>query len=155
MENKNRIFTGIWIPKDIYLNKDVRWISKILFLEVHSFTANDKPCFMSNSYISTFLGISTRQVSRIISELKNIGWIEETAFDGRKRYLKSKIRIDFNTGISELTKTSRPHRYEDHSRLDNNVHDTKPYTKQNNFTINKQGLVKPNNQKKSRGKVIK
>lgn len=155
MENNNRTFTGIWIPKDIYLNKDVKWISKILFLEIHSFTANNKPCFMSNSHISNFLGVSTRQVSRIISELKNIGWIEETSFDGRKRYLESKMKINFNTGSSELTKTSRQHSYEDLFRLDNNVYNTKPYTKQNNFIINKQEFKKSGMQNNTRGKIIK
>jgi len=65
---------------------------------------------MSNEYISSFLGISIRQVSRVITELKEVGWIEETAFDGRKRFLKSNMKIDFSTGTAGMTKMSRQHR---------------------------------------------
>ncbi|WP_251795850.1 MULTISPECIES: helix-turn-helix domain-containing protein [unclassified Arenibacter] len=53
---------------------------------------------MSNRYMASFLNISERQVSRYISELKAKGWIEETAFNGRKRYLRSLLHFEFMTG---------------------------------------------------------
>lgn len=156
MESNNRVFTGIWIPKDIYLNKDVKWISKILFLEIHSFTANGKPCFMSNEHISRFLGVSVRQVTRLITELKNIGWIEETSFDGRKRFLKSKMRIDFNSGNAELTSTSNQHRNTSPFSLDENVYDTNTIKNNNYSLIEKKELVKPKlTVKQRRNQVIK
>ena len=139
MEQSNRLFTGIWIPKDIYLNTEVKWIAKILFLEIHSFTANGKSCFMSNEYISKFLGISIRQVTRLITELKMIGWIEEASFDGRKRYLKSRMQIDFNSGRAELTISSTQHRNTSPVSLDKNVYDTKPINKQDYF-FNKKNI---------------
>lgn len=154
MEQSKRLFTGIWIPKDIYLNTDVKWIAKILFLEIHSFTANGKSCFMSNEYISNFLGISIRQVTRIITELKNIGWIEETSFDGRKRFLRSKMEIDFNSGKAELTKASNLNRKESHVSIDKNVYYTKPITKQVYSNIKQGNLGKPNLQKKKRGQIL-
>lgn len=132
MENKNRVFTGLWIPSDIYLNQQVKWISKVLFLEIHSFTANEKPCFMSNDYISNFLGVSNRQVTRIITELKEIGWINETSFDGRKRFLISNMKIDMNTGKAKLTKSSNQDRTKGHISIDKNVYDTKTTTKPSN-----------------------
>lgn len=153
MEQADRVFNGIWIPKEIYLNKQVKWGAKILFLEIHSFTANGKSCFMSNEYISKFLGISIRQVTRMITELKNIGWIEETAFDGRKRFLRSKMKVDFS-GIAELTKSSNQHRNESPNSIDKNVHDTKS-SKKENYNINKkENLGTPNSPKTHRGKTI-
>ena len=97
MKAADRNFQGIWIPKMIYLNTEVNWYAKILFLEIHSFTENGKECYMSNKYIASFLNISKRQVSRYITELKTIGWIEEISFDGRKRYLRSALEFNFRT----------------------------------------------------------
>ncbi|ASV31030.1 helix-turn-helix domain-containing protein [Maribacter cobaltidurans] len=126
----DRNFQGIWIPKQIYLNTEVNWYAKILFLEIHSFTEHGKECYMSNKYISSFLKISERQVSRYISELKALGWIEETSFDGRKRYLRSKLQFSFRTVDSDLTILSRQHRKDYRNCIDKNDHHNKPITEQ-------------------------
>ncbi len=131
MKAADRNFQGIWIPKMIYLSTEVNWYAKILFLEIHSFTENGRECYMSNGYISSFLKISERQVSRYISELKTIGWIEETAFDGRKRYLRSALRFSFRTVDPDRTNVSRQHGRSYRSSDDKSVHHTKPVTKQN------------------------
>jgi len=91
--NNVRDFKGIWIPKEVYLNEELSWSAKIIFLEIDSFTSNDLPCFMSNEHIASFLKISERQVKAHISKLMSMGWIEQTGFDGRKRYLKSTMRF--------------------------------------------------------------
>lgn len=98
MEKSESNFQGIWIPRAIYLSTEVNWCAKILFLEIHNFTENGRECYMSNKYMASFLHISERQVSRYISELKEKGWIEETAFDGRKRYLRSLLYFGSMTG---------------------------------------------------------
>ncbi len=130
MKATDRNFQGIWIPKLIYLNTEVNWYAKILFLEIHSFTENGKECYMSNKYISSFLKISERQVSRYISELKALGWIEEVSFDGRKRYLRSMLQFSFRTVDSDLTILSRQHRKYYRTSIDKNDHHNKPTTKQ-------------------------
>jgi biotin operon repressor len=143
MEENGRVFTGLWIPRDIYLNKEVKWITKVIFLEIHSFTANGKSCYMSNEYMAEFLGISIRQVSRNITTLKKIGWIEETAFDGRKRYLKSCMRIDFNSGEAELTMPSNQNSKLSPNSLDKNVQYIKPIIKQDYNSFKKKKLESP------------
>ena len=130
MKVSDRNFQGIWIPKLIYLSSEVNWYAKIIFLEIHSFTENGKACYMSNQYISSFLRISERQVTRYISELKAIGWIEEVAFDGRKRYLRSLLQFSFRTGDSDLTKVSRQPGHSLPGSHVNNVYHNKPVTKQ-------------------------
>ncbi|MBD0852189.1 helix-turn-helix domain-containing protein [Maribacter arenosus] len=135
MKATDRNFQGIWIPKLIYLNTEVNWYAKILFLEIHSFTEHGKECYMSNKYISSFLKISERQVSRYISELKALGWIEEASFDGRKRYLRSMLQFSFRTVDSDLTILSRQHRKFYRNSIDKNDHHNKPITKQHKKSI--------------------
>ena len=103
MKPEERNFQGIWIPRAIYLNTEVNWYAKILFLEIHSFTENGMECYMSNKYIASFLHISERQVSRYISQLKSLGWIEETSFNGRKRFLRSLLYFGYDTGDPDMT----------------------------------------------------
>ncbi|MEM7485418.1 MAG: helix-turn-helix domain-containing protein [Bacteroidota bacterium] len=135
MKATDRNFQGIWIPKLIYLNTEVNWYAKILFLEIHSFTEYGKECYMSNKYISSFLKISERQVSRYISELKALGWIEEVSFDGRKRYLRSMLQFSFRTVDSDLTILSRQHRKFYRNSIDKNGNHNKPITKQHKKSI--------------------
>jgi DNA-binding transcriptional ArsR family regulator len=85
----NRDFKGVWIPREIYLDKSLPWSAKIIFLEIHSFSGGTKECFMSNEYLGEFVGISPTQVSRHISLLKSRGLIELVSFDGVTRVLKS------------------------------------------------------------------
>lgn len=137
MMEDERNFSGIWIPKIIYLDKSVNWMAKILFLEIHSFTQNGRECFMSLEYMSSFLKISERQVSRYVKELKSIGWIKETGFDGRKRYLQSCLSFDFRIDDPETTLSSSLPRQKCRGRSDIDVYHTnkkkKPNTKKNTF----------------------
>lgn len=130
MKATDRNFQGIWIPKLIYLNTEVNWYAKILFLEIHSFTEHGKECYMSNKYISSFLNISERQVSRYISELKAIGWIEEVAFDGRRRYMRSVLQFSFRTLDADRTKMSRQQGLSYRNSKDRNGYQNKQTNKQ-------------------------
>src|SRR5690606_41550666 len=103
MEPRERNFQGIWIPRSIYLNTEVNWYAKILFMEIHSFTENGMECYMSNKYIASFLNISERQVSRYVSQLKSLGWVEETSLNGRKRFLRSLLHFGYDTGDPDMT----------------------------------------------------
>lgn len=70
-----RAFLGVWIPKEIYLHKGLTPTEKLLLAEVYSFSKNGI-CFASNEHFSEFLGISKRQVSRLISNLNDTGLIK-------------------------------------------------------------------------------
>ncbi len=107
---EKREFKGVWIPKMVYLNRDVSWSAKIIWLEIDSFTSEGRDCFFSNEYLAEFLGCSITQVTRYLVELKEAGWIEQSGFDGRKRYLVSLIdsskmvRQDNHSGLGTHTK---------------------------------------------------
>jgi len=121
MKTDNREWLGIWIPKEIYLNQDVCWSAKIIFMEIHSFTANGKECYISNAHLAEFLNISETQVSKHISTLIEKGWIKQTSFDGRKRYLQSCLSSDFK---ADLNQTSRQSSIEFQSSLEENFNHT-------------------------------
>lgn len=88
MENQNRDFKGIWIPKYIYLSKELNWTDKILLIEINSLD-NENHCTASNAYFAEFLGTSERSISRSINKLIQLGYVKMINFNGRQRALTS------------------------------------------------------------------
>lgn len=70
----DRGFKGIWIPREIWLSKDLKVMEKLFLVEIDSLD-NDKGCFASNEYFATFFDISKSRASEIITSLKNKGYI--------------------------------------------------------------------------------
>lgn len=85
---------GIWIPIEIWGSKELTWNEKILFLEIDSFTSKDKDCFFSNEYIANLLGVTENSANRILSSLISKGYVIKTAFDGRRRFVKTAFSYD-------------------------------------------------------------
>ena len=125
MENKqtkeNRQFLGIWIPREIYLNKKLSWTDKILLIEIESLD-NERGCFASNDYFAEFLGVTKTTISTSVSKLKKLGYIEQVSFDGRTRILKADFK---KMDMQSLKKLKSRH-------TENLTHN-----KQDNKTINK------------------
>ena len=71
---KGRDFKGIWIPKEIWLNKDLKLIEKIFLVEIDSLD-NEVGCFASNKYFAEFFNISKGRCSQIINKLQEKGLI--------------------------------------------------------------------------------
>lgn len=90
--NENtRDFKGIWIPKEIYLHPDLSWTEKLLYCEIDSLDG-EEGCFASNDYFAKFLGVGEWTISNGIKKLKELGFISQQSFDGRKRVLKAELR---------------------------------------------------------------
>lgn len=78
--------TGIWIPVWIE-NLNLSHSQTKLYAEIVSL--HDKGgCFASNRYFGELLGLKMDTVSRLITSLKKLGLLEQTGFDGRRRFLK-------------------------------------------------------------------
>lgn len=101
----NRSFKGVWIPKEIYLDDKLSWTEKILFIEIDSLDKEGQ-CFCSNEYFASFLGVKERAVSGMISKLKNLGYIRQESFDGRKRFLRSNARYCYSDSKISAVQTS-------------------------------------------------
>ena len=71
----NRDFRGIWIPKEIWLSKDLSTNEKILLAEIESLGGLSNGCFASNQYFADFFDLSKDRISRLVSGLKNKGYI--------------------------------------------------------------------------------
>ena len=128
MEEQKRLSKGIWIPIEIWKDKNLTWNEKILFLEIDSYTSNDKDCFFSNEYISKLLGISETNANKTLSSLIKKGYVVKTRFDGRHRYVKT--ALSYSTTLpSQKEQPSRAH--------DNNI-----YNNNTNKTNNKEKIQK-------------
>lgn len=75
----HRDFKGIWIPKEIYLLKDLNWTQKILLIEIHSLD-NGEGCFATNQYFANFLDVSTWTISTSISKLEELNLVTTRTF---------------------------------------------------------------------------
>jgi uncharacterized phage protein (TIGR02220 family) len=133
-----RDFKGVWIPKEIYLNKELSWSEKILLVEIDSLD-NERGCFASNPYFAEFLGVSETRVSKMISKLKKLEYIRQESFNGRERILRSNIKIDLNKSSkqdkADLNKSSkqdstkvqdRQEQKDKHNNIDNNLDNNTP-----------------------------
>ena len=71
----NRDFLGVWIPREVWLNKDLSTNEKILLAEIDSLGGSSDGCFASNQYFADFFDLSKDRISRLVSGLKNKGYI--------------------------------------------------------------------------------
>lgn len=74
LNNNERQFEGVWIPKEIYLHKGLTPTEKLLLAEIKCFAKNGV-CFASNEHFAEFLGISKKHVSRLLSKLASLSFI--------------------------------------------------------------------------------
>ena len=104
-----RLTKGIWIPIEIWEDKNLTWNEKILFLEIDSFTSRNTDCFFSNEYIANLLGITENSANRVLSSLIQKGYVTKTKFDGRRRFVKTAFsynNADYSQMNNQPTQTS-------------------------------------------------
>ena len=92
MEDK-RAFRGIWIPKEIWLSKDLTLQEKVFIVEIDSLD-NEKGCFASNKHFSDFFGLSIGRVSQVINSLKKKGYIDIEYIRENKEIVERIIKIN-------------------------------------------------------------
>lgn len=90
MKEQERDFKGIWIPREIWLTECLDIIEKCLLVEISSLCVNGY-CYSSNEYFANFFQCSERKISASINKLIKMGLVEQVGFDGRKRYLQSRV----------------------------------------------------------------
>lgn len=91
MEEQQRQFKGIWIPKEIWINKELTQQEKMILVEIDSYDDGKIGCYASNKHFVNNFGINSSRVSQIIQSLQRKGWIDiEYEYKGKeiiKRYL--------------------------------------------------------------------
>ena len=72
-----RAFKGIWIPKEIWLDKELTVLEKIFLVEIDSLDNKDG-CWASNKYFSEFFGVTKGRCTQIIKSLETKKFITIT-----------------------------------------------------------------------------
>jgi len=116
----DRIVKGIWIPIEIWQNRSLSWNEKILLMEIDSFTAKDRECYISNEYIAELLGISVSWASKCLSHLLELGLVRVVKFDGRKRYVESTIQFKADLNESSMQDGTKVQHTNNNEYINNN-----------------------------------
>lgn len=116
----DRIVKGIWIPIEIWQNRSLSWNEKILLMEIDSFTAKDRECYISNEYIAELLGVSVSWASKCLSHLLELGLVRVVKFDGRKRYVESTIQFKADLNESSMQDGTKVQHTNNNEYINNN-----------------------------------
>ena len=66
---------GVWIPAEILLNEELSDKEKIILAIILYLSEERKSCFASNKYIANIVNVTHERVSKIISALKDKGYV--------------------------------------------------------------------------------
>lgn len=91
MEELTRDFKGVFIPKEIWLDKRLNALDKTVLVEIDSLDNGENGCFASNMHLAEFCQCSEKSITRAIQKLKDLGYIELESFNGRTRTLRSTL----------------------------------------------------------------
>jgi len=136
----NRDFKGVWIPKEIWLNKDLTLMEKLFLVEIDSLD-NDKGCFASNAHFAEFFGITKGRCTQIIKSLEKKGLVtiklEREGKNVSKRIIK--VARKLNTLVSKL---NTPLSETKHPYLENDEGSNTITSNTINNTVNKTSRTK-------------
>lgn len=85
MEKTRRDFKGVWIPKVIYLNKELTPTEKLLIAEIDSLDSG-KGCYASNEHFADQLNVTLGALKNNLTKLEKRGVITRHKAKG-KRYI--------------------------------------------------------------------
>ena len=77
-------------------------LDKVILMEIDSLDADESGCFASNEYLANFCQCTETKVSTSISKLIKLEYLEVLKFDGRKRYLKSRLKKNERQTLKNL-----------------------------------------------------
>lgn len=108
-DEHKRKFKGVWIPREIWLNKSLSLTEKCLLTEVDSLD-NENGCTAGNSYFASFFGVGSRQISKYISALESKHLIKVSLIGrNRRRILMEQKFHHERTKVPSADRTKVPH----------------------------------------------
>jgi hypothetical protein len=83
----NQAFTGLWIPREVALDKDLNPLAKVLYAVIQAL--DTKGCYASNAYLCEIVGCNKRHIQGLINILIERGLVvrSETGFGNAKTRL--------------------------------------------------------------------
>jgi len=133
MEEQERKFKGVWIPKEVWLNSELSLLEKIIYTEIDSFCSNDEEneiknsFYGSNKYLADFCQCSESKVSKAIKKLNDKNLIEVLSFNGRTRIIQSRL-------AKNAMQTSKKCYADQQKVLPININNNIEYYKENNIS---------------------
>lgn len=88
---QQREFRGVWIAAEIWLDKRLNALEKVILAEVDSLDNETTGCTAGNEYLADFCGCSERKVSDAIGKLVKLNYLFVESFNGRTRVLRSRL----------------------------------------------------------------
>jgi len=80
-------FTGIWIPRELWLRDDMLTSEKVIVATIEALDQGDG-CYASDAYLANFCGMSKGSLSNALSSLREKQLVVTTEYDGRNRRIK-------------------------------------------------------------------
>ena len=104
--SNQRDFKGVWIPKEIWENKDLTLQEKVFLIEIDSLDGEDG-CYATNSHFSEFFRVTKGRCSQVISSLEEKKFITIQFIKNEKKQIEKRIiRINKNK-MNELRKETK------------------------------------------------
>ena len=91
MENFPRDFKGIWIPRELWLDRRLSCLERQLIAEIHSLDCGEDHCYASNDHFERLFNSASSTIKEALSHLKKLGYWSLISFDGRTRVIKSNL----------------------------------------------------------------
>lgn len=76
----SRGFKGIWIPAELWLDRRISALARVLVAEIDSLSTDARGCWASDAYLAEMMGVSERHILRLLSQAEAAGWIERENF---------------------------------------------------------------------------
>lgn len=83
--NPKKEYTGVWIPKSVMECAQLSPIDKLIYGEIACF----ERCYGTNAWLAQRVGRSEVTVSRSISRLIELGFVQNAGMEGNIRFLKA------------------------------------------------------------------
>jgi len=91
-EARERVFKGVWIPREIWLSEDLTIMEKLFLVEIDSLDSLHE-CYASNDHFATFFELTKARCSQIINSLVEKEYITAEYIRTGKRVEKRILRV--------------------------------------------------------------
>lgn len=142
-----RDFKGVWIPKEVYLDTRLTALEKIILVEIDSLDG-EGGCFASNEYLAEFCQCTQVKVSTAISKLIELGYLEKIGFDGRRRILKSRLKLSlrqtskkFKAEINKVNSNNIDNKKDNKINIPPTLEEVREYCKSRNNGIDAEAFI--------------
>jgi hypothetical protein len=88
-----RKFQGVWIPADLWLDRSLSLVEKVMLVEIGSLQDEERGCYASNAHFAEFFGLSISRVSEIISGLAEKGYLRVEQVREGKRIVERRVYL--------------------------------------------------------------